>query len=190
MSTLLIVSTTCAALSLLPSHTGFHATVRQPRVAQPMAAFSPRLVFSEVMLKVQRFLDPELALYALPQRDIIRSNEDIYAVAEYFPEKYRGQFIGWYEGYRKQVLTPKPKGPGLTEADLMVIFNRIIDRILLLTRQPYSFESRHEQLEQPYDYYEFGQVPRAYTLCQASAPFQPLMNSQLSRRTRRSTSSP
>jgi len=125
--------------------------------APPTMAFSPRVVLSEVVLRVQRFLDPELVLHTLPERDIIQSETDLYAVAEAFPEKYRQLFIGWYEGYREQVTAPKPKGPGLTDAEVLAIFNRIVDRIILMSRQPFSFQSRHEAIEQPYDYFSFGQ---------------------------------
>jgi len=119
--------------------------------------FSPRLVFSEVALRVQQFLDPELVLHELPQRDIIAEESDVYAVAKAFPEDKQATFIGWYEGYRKQVLAPKPAGPGLTQEQLLKVFNRIVDRIILTSRQPYNFKSRHEAIEQPYDYFEFGQ---------------------------------
>ncbi|KAL1530787.1 hypothetical protein AB1Y20_001683 [Prymnesium parvum] len=127
------------------------------RSSPTMAAFSPRLVWSEAMLKLQRLLDPELVLHRLPKREIIQSEHDIYAVADAFPGKYRAQFVEWYEGYREQVMRPPPAGPGLSEEELMTIFNRIVDRMLLLSRQPFSFESRHETMEQPYNYFEFGQ---------------------------------
>lgn len=144
-----------AGLALLAT-SGCH---RSPvaRAPQIVMAFSPRLVLSEALLRLQQLLDPDLMLHTLPQRDIIQNEGDIYAVAEAFPEKYRGQFVGWYEGYRKQVLAPKPQGPGLTDEQLFTIFNRIVDRIILMSRQPFDFASRHEMIEQPYDYFEFGQ---------------------------------
>lgn len=39
----------------------------------------------------------------------------------------------------------------------MKIFNRILDRLILLSKQKYRFESRHEGIVAPYDYFEFGQ---------------------------------
>lgn len=130
---------------------------RRAHVSMAAPAFSPRLVLSEVLLKVQRFLDPELELHSLPQRDIVQSEGDIEAVAANFPEKYRELFLGWYKGYAEQVTAPAPRGPGLSEAECLTIFNRIVDRILLMSRQPYDFQSRHEMIEAPYNYFEFGQ---------------------------------
>jgi len=102
-------------------------------------------------------LNKDLKLYDLPQRTLIKKESDIYEVAKLFPEKVRGEFLGWYEGYRAQVTAAKPAGAGLTMAQLMVIFNRIVDRMILLSLMPYKFESRHEKLEAPYDYFQFGQ---------------------------------
>jgi|TARA_B110001469_G_C9467210_1_gene235007 hypothetical protein len=48
-------------------------------------------------------LDPELELYAMPQRDLVRSDEDIKILVENFPEKSRATFLDWYEGYKVQV---------------------------------------------------------------------------------------
>ena len=50
--------------------------------------------------------------------------------------------VYWYEGYKQQVTAPKPAGPGLTEEEVVVIFNRIVDRLILLSKQKYRFESR------------------------------------------------
>ena len=102
-------------------------------------------------------LDPNLKLYKLPPRRLIRSEADVYILASAFPADVRTQFIGWYEGYKSQVTAPKPCGAGLTDSQLLEIFNRILDRLILLSRQSYSFESRHEKIEAPYDYFEFGQ---------------------------------
>ena len=73
------------------------------------------------------------------------------------PAQVRAEFLDWYEGYKAQVLTPKPAGAGISEAELMVIFNRIVDRLILLSKQKYNFQSRHEGIDSPYDYFEFGQ---------------------------------
>ena len=54
-------------------------------------------------------------------------------------------------------MAPKPKGPGLSQEEVVVIFNRIVDRLILLSKQKYKFESRHEGITDPYDYFEFGQ---------------------------------
>ena len=54
-------------------------------------------------------------------------------------------------------MTPKPAGPGLTEAEVVTVFNRIMDRLILISKQKYKFESRHEGITAPYDYFEFGQ---------------------------------
>ena len=65
-------------------------------------------------------LDPELELYAMPQRDLVRSDEDIKILVENFPEKSRATFLDWYEGYKVQVREPygpkKSKGPAADRA--------------------------------------------------------------------------
>jgi len=109
------------------------------------------------MLKVQRQLNPNLELYKLPQRDLLRTEEDLYTIAQAFSEKTRVQFLDWYQGYKEQVTAPKPDGPGLSEGDVIIIFNRIVDRLILLSKQKYRFASRHEGIVEPYDYFEFGQ---------------------------------
>ena len=38
------------------------------------------------------------------------------------------------------------------------VFNRIVDRLILLNKQPYTFQSAHKMLQEPYDYFEFGQM--------------------------------
>ena len=53
-----------------------------------------RLFLSDIALKVQQQLDPDLELYKLPQRDLLRVEQDIYTIAQAFPEKTRAQFIG------------------------------------------------------------------------------------------------
>ena len=117
-----------------------------------------RLARSMIKLKVMKTLNKDLKLYDLPQRTLIKKESDIYEVAKLFPEKVRGEFLGWYEGYRAQVTAPKPQGAGLSMEELMVIFNRIVDRMILLSLMPYKFESRHEKMEGPgYDYFQFGQ---------------------------------
>ena len=57
----------------------------------------------------QMQLDPELELYAMPQRDLVRSDEDIKILVENFPEKSRATFLDWYEGYKLQVRAVWPK---------------------------------------------------------------------------------
>ena len=63
-------------------------------------------------------LDPELELYAMPQRELVRSDEDIKILVDNFPEKSRATFLDWYEGYKVQVREPygpkKSKGPQQT----------------------------------------------------------------------------
>ena len=58
-------------------------------------------------------LDPELELYAMPQRDLVRSDEDIKILVENFPEKTRATFLDWYEGYKLQVPPHGQKVSGL-----------------------------------------------------------------------------
>jgi len=115
------------------------------------------LLFSDLVLKAQMQLDPELELYSLPQRDLVRTDEDVKILVENFPEKSRATFLDWYEGYKKQVMAPKPHGPGLSEAEVVTVFNRIMDRLILISKKKYTFESRHEAILAPYDYFEFGQ---------------------------------
>ena len=66
----------------------------------------------------QMQLDPELELYAMPQRDLVRSDEDIKILVENFPEKSRATFLDWYEGYKVQVRAVRPKEKEGPAADL------------------------------------------------------------------------
>ena len=64
-------------------------------------------------------LDPELELYAMPQRELVRSDEDIKILVDNFPEKSRATFLDWYEGYKVQVRAVRPKekqGPAADRA--------------------------------------------------------------------------
>ena len=131
-------------------------------------ASAAKLFLMDAWLKLQMQLDDEMQLYKLPPRQLISSEDDLYTVAEAFPEKVRAQFVGWYQGYKAQVTAPKPIGAGLSEAEVLTIFNRIVDRLILLSRQPFDFKSRHEGIDEPYDYFEFGQARR-----EPVAPGQP-----------------
>lgn len=138
--------------------TGIAAPRRQGAVSvQANLLTQGRLLVGDLVLKAQIALDPELELYSMPQRDLVRSDEDIKILVQAFPEKVQTQFLDWYEGYKAQVMVPKPTGPGLTEAEVVTVFNRILDRLILLSKQKYRFESRHEGIVAPYDYFEFGQ---------------------------------
>lgn len=147
-------------VAIISVRLGLHAPgrtcARTPPTSMNLMS-TARLLLSDVTLKVQVALDPDMQLYALPQRDLIRSRDDLYTIAKAFPESARDQFLDWYEGYRLQVTAPKPKGPGLTDDDVFVIFNRMVDRMILLSKQKYEFECRHEGITSPYDYFEFGQ---------------------------------
>jgi len=116
-----------------------------------------KLFLMDGWLKLQMQMDADMQLHELPQRQLLSSEDDLFTIAEAFPEKVRDQFKGWYSNYKAQVTAPKPQGAGLTESEVLVIFNRIVDRLILLSRQPYSFNSRHEGIRSPYDYFEFGQ---------------------------------
>ena len=35
-------------------------------------------------------------------------------------------------------MAPKPAGPGLTEAEVVTVFNRIMDRLILISKQKYA----------------------------------------------------
>ena len=59
--------------------------------------------------------------------------------------------------YKLEVMAPKPAGPGLSEDEVVTVFNRILERLILLSEKKYRFESRHEGIVAPYDYFEFGQ---------------------------------
>ena len=54
-------------------------------------------MFAEVLLRTQRFLDPELVLHRLPARDLIRDEADIRAFADALPANVQEQFLGWFE---------------------------------------------------------------------------------------------
>lgn len=99
-------------------------------------ASAARLFLMEAWLKLRMKLDPNIKLYQLPQRQIISSEEDIFTIAQAFPTKVRGQFMNWYKMYKAEVTAPKPFGSGLSEAEVLVIFNRIVDRLILLSKQP------------------------------------------------------
>jgi len=144
-------------LSTIPRHGRLTSGVGRTGAASMNIVSTARLLFSDLVLKAQMQLDPEMELWKLPARDLIRSEEDIYTVAGAFPESVRAQFLDWYEGYKVQVTAPQPHGPGLSEEELVVIFNRIIDRLILMKKQKFNFASRHEGIIEPYDYFEFGQ---------------------------------
>ena len=63
-------------------------------VAQMNVLSTARLFVSDVILKAQIALDPDLKLYQMPQRDLIQSEQDIYIIAKAFPEKTRTEFLG------------------------------------------------------------------------------------------------
>jgi len=145
-------------LAAIPRHGRLASGVGRTGAAASMGIVSTaRLLFSDLLLKAQMQLDPEIELWNLPARALIKTEEDIYTVAGAFPEKVRAQFLDWYEGYKVQVTAPQPHGPGLTEEELVIIFNRIIDRLILMKKQKFNFASRHEGILEPYDYFEFGQ---------------------------------
>ena len=154
-SVLLLLSQLSRTEALL---TGIAAPRRQGAVSvQANLLTTGRLLFTDLVLKAQMQLDPELELYSMPQRDLVRSDEDIKILVENFPEKTRVQFLDWYEGYKLEVMAPKPAGPGLSEDEVVTVFNRILERLILLSEKKYRFESRHEGIVAPYDYFEFGQ---------------------------------
>ena len=70
------------------------AARRGSLTAQANLLSSARLLVSDLMLKVQRQLNPNLELYKLPQRDLLRTEEDLYTIAQAFSEKTRVQFLG------------------------------------------------------------------------------------------------
>lgn len=111
-----------------------------------------KLAIGEIKLKMYQKKNPDSPLYFLPQRNIIKSDVDVLTIATKFPEKYRALFTGWYSMYKAQAMSG-----GATEQDVHNVFNRIVDRLILLNKQPYTFESAHKLLTEPYNYFEFGQ---------------------------------
>jgi glycerol-3-phosphate O-acyltransferase len=128
------------------------ATFKTPGLIETVIA-NIKLIVSEVMLRIFVKRNPDTPLHRLPQRNIVSSDADIYVMAQKFPEKYRDTFLGWYKLYKEQVVQG-----GATEKEVWSVFNRIVDRLILLNKQPYTFQSAHKMLQEPYDYFEFGQM--------------------------------
>jgi glycerol-3-phosphate O-acyltransferase len=111
-----------------------------------------RLVVNEFKLRWFKYFNPQSPLYALPARRVITNDADVMVFVDRLPVRYQALFKDWYTMYKEQVMLG-----GSTETEVFDMFNQIVDRLILLNREPYTFQPAHQAIRAPFDYFEFGQ---------------------------------